>query len=236
MRILTRSALCGLLVVLAAACGGGGETMAEPETPESPTPTPPAEPMSPAAGEETGKSTEAATQEPATPPEPAKPPPLVFKAGEGSSEVAQVLLMKDPKKKGKDKLLFLSSKMTCDEMVTAKNKSPNIVFATDVKATETGSLEMAQPMKLTYYKDGKATPINAKKEEVTLTGEGSKGTLKVATKMGKNDFAVDGPFEITTCEPPEAPAPAGKAPAGGAKAPAEGGAAKGGTAPAPAKK
>lgn len=219
MRIMTRSAL-GAWVLVVVACGPSPDRTGEPQTPppveQTAMPAPMTqEPMTPAAG--TGTTSEAATAEPTTPPEPVKQP-LRLQHGETANEIQHVLLLKDPNKKQKDRLLFFNAHVSCDEIIAAKNKMPpSLVLATDVKM-DGEVLQLAQPMKWTYYTEGKGTPINAKKEDILLTTETVNGrltgTLKVATKIKNADLSGEGPFQVETCEAPQGQGVSGGAGAG----------------------
>jgi hypothetical protein len=201
MRTISRSPL-PVVVTLVAACGPSPDRVGEPQTPpteqtaiyETEQTT---QPLTPAAGE--GTTTE--TPEP-TPP--AAPPPLTIRHGDSSSEIAHVVLMRDPNKKQKDRLMFFNTHVSCEEIVAAKNKPlSSTILVTDVK-TDAGSIQLAQPMKLTFYKDGKPMVVNAKKEDVTLDlqegAERTTGNLRIASKIKNDELSVDGPFEAMICE------------------------------------
>jgi hypothetical protein len=205
MRTITRSAL-PVFVALAAACGPSPDRVGEPQTPpteqtaiyETDQST---QPLTPAAGAETTTAPETAPE--TTTPAPA---PLTLQHGEMSHQIQHVVLMRDPNKKQKDKLMFFEAHVTCDEVMAAKNKPlTSTILATDVKA-DAGSIQLAQPMKLTFYMDGKPMPINAKKEEVTLNlQEGASpmmmsGNLRISSKIKNDELSVDGPFEVMVCD------------------------------------
>jgi hypothetical protein len=205
MRTITRSALA-VFVALAAACGTSRDRVAEPQMP------PPTEqtamdteqsmqPLTPAAGAETTPE-QTTTPEPATP----TPAPLTLQHGQMSHQIQHVVLVRDPNKKQKDKLMFFDAHVTCDEVIAAKNKPlPSTILATDVKS-DPGSVQLAQPMKLTFYMDGKPMPINAKKDDVTLElQEGASpmmmnGNLRIMAKLRNDEISVDGPFEAMVCD------------------------------------
>lgn len=205
MHTLTRSAFASL-ALLGLACARSPET-AEPATPPPQAAMQPGyeeEPLTPAAG--MGETpAEAAPAEPVTPPEPERKP-LVLQHGQTAYEIADVLLMKDPKGK-KHKLMFFRADVSCEDVWEAKNKTPeSTVMSTEV-SHEGDRLQMVQPMKWTFYRDGKPTPIKAKAEEITLTTEMAQGkmvgTLKMSTTLDKMDLRGEGPFEVTVCEPPQ---------------------------------
>ncbi len=206
MRIVTR---CALVALMLAASACGQDRTAEPQTanayPEpAPMPPEPEEPMTPAAAATEQPMTEAPPAEPATPPPPA---PIKLQHGESSNEIVHVALVKDPKAKQKDKLMFFNAHVSCDEILAAKNKMlPSVVLVTDVKS-DGESVELAQPMKWTYYENGKATPINAKQDAATLTitNEGGRmtGEMNITTKVKNAELSGSGPFLITTCDASE---------------------------------
>ncbi len=207
MRNPTRCALAAL-VLTASACGNSRDQTAQPQTPpmyseQTTMPEPAEQAMTPAAstGTESQPMTETEPAEPATPPAPA---PIKLQHGDASHDIVQVVLVKDPKMKQKDRLMFFDAQVSCDEIFAAKNKMPeSLVLATDVKS-EGDSIQMAQPMKWTYYDNGKATPINAKKENVTLnvTNESGRmmGDMNITTKIKNVELSGSGPFAITTCD------------------------------------